>query len=453
VSTKAYQDEISAIAFLHERSRVIGSSHEEIASDIHDLQAQLQALTKMGNVEPDVVVTNIESAPLDACCSTDVNLDDIFSQARQQFPAARLDDVLGSEDLVAIDRRLASRLSAFNERYKLDGWDYAIAGCSGLFAGALDVLFVRPPLKPTTKWDTPVDGRFNRWVQTALNKWLPPELSKKLSEACKIGAPDSSIWSDLIGAPEKVLNPKNHRLRSLAHDPILGFFYGIIDMIHGTCTVVVNGEVMQIPSTKGPTEGNLFQLLGRMFGHLLSDVNAPSAKGNRGMGLPAPFMGLLRMFENVNVNGVSFGKQIEWMYIQGYDFRQFLVSSIPAAIMEVLMRVFYVVKQVAVNGATFMEALMDTIPGRMNPRFRIMLALAYGASSAVNAGKLYVTRDLLDLNYASWMGLFWNGSQALKWTLYDRHMKFWSEVELQELQDLVAYSQKLDSLVERADKL
>ncbi|ALU60755.1 hypothetical protein ACA40_13100 [Pseudomonas syringae pv. lapsa] len=52
-----------------------------------------------------------------------------------------------------------------------------------------------------------------------------------------------------------------------------------------------------------------------------------------------------------------------------------------------------------VSGASFVDAFTDTLPGRMNPRFRIMLALAYGASSAVNAGKMYVTQNLLDLNY------------------------------------------------------
>lgn len=453
MSAGPYQDEVSALALLNDRSQTIDTLHAEVASDIQVIQAQLLALTNSIDTPAYDLDAVVIDPPLDVQPDSMVSLEKILEEARERFPHGRITDVLDSSDFESIDERLASRLEAFNARYCLDKWDYAIAGCCGLFAGGLDLLFVRPPAKPTSSWDTPVDGTFNSWIQQALNKWLPPELSKKLGEACKIGAPDSSVWSDLIGAPDKVLNPINHRLRSLAHDPVLGFFYGIYDMIHGTCTVVVNGEVLQIPSTKGPTEGNLFQLLGRMFGHLLSDMNAPSAKGNRGMGLPAPFMGLLRMFENVNINGASFGKQIEWMYTQGYDFRHFLVTSVPAVIMEVMMRVFYVVKQMTVNGTSFTEAFMDTLPGRMNPRFRIMLALAYGTSSAINAGKMYVTQNILNLNYAAWMGLFWNGSHALKWTLYDRHIKFWNEVELKEFEDLMNYSEKLNGLGERAERL
>lgn len=83
----------------------------------------------------------------------------------------------------------------------------------------------------------------------------------------------------------------------------------------------------------------------------------------------------------------NFGKQIEYMYVNGYDFRQFIVTSIPMSIMEVLMRVFYVAKQVSLGKGAFGETLLDTMPLRLNPRFRMMLAPGYGTSSAVNAGK------------------------------------------------------------------
>jgi hypothetical protein len=175
--------------------------------------------------------------------------------------------------------------------------------------------------------------------------------------------------------------------------------------------LVVDGTILSIPSTKAPIGGSVFQLLGRMLGHLLSDVNAPSGVGNRGMGLPMPFMGLLRMLEFIpvptkpqkaNPTGRSdFGKQIEFMYVNGYDFRQVVVSSVPMAIMEVLLRAFYVAKQTKLFGAEFGETVLETMPGRLNPRFRTMLALAYGTSSAVNAGRMYITGNLLNANYAS----------------------------------------------------
>lgn len=323
-----------------------------------------------------------------ACAVEPTELSVIYAGAEARFPGPiGLADVLDLVDFAKIERRVATHVLDFNQRHGLDEWDYAIAGTAGLFAAMVDLLCVRAPPKPTTAWTKQVDGTFNKAVQSAFNKLIPPELSAALSKANPIGAPDSSTVSDLIGAPAKALNPTNHRLRSLAHDPVLGFIFGVLDMRDGTCTTVVDGMIQRIPSTKGATEDSVFQLLGRMLGHLLSDVNAPTANGNRGMGLPAPFMGLLRMFDGIPVAGSTFGRQVEWMFVNGYDFRQFTVTSVPMAIMEVLMRGFYVAKQMRLKDAGFGETILETMPGRMHPRFRTMLALAYGTSSAVNPGR------------------------------------------------------------------
>lgn len=452
-----YKNETKAIKLLQSRSKEIASTHSKIASDLETIKKQLSGLGA-GDLSQHPEFLTIKQEHLREMSSAtpleEFSLSEIYTEAhlRYQSPIT-LNDILTPDDWVAVEKRLDCRISEFNKRYSLDGWDYAIAGSCGLFAAMLDLLCVKAPSKPTTKWTQKVDGVFNQWVQQAFNKILPPELSEALSKANPIGAPDSSVTSDLLGAPAKTLNPINHRLRSLAHDPILGFLFGAFDMINGTCTVVINGEIHSYPSTKGPTEGNIFQLLGRMLGHLLSDVNAPSAKGNRGMGLPAPFMGILRMFEGLPIGDSNFGKQIEWMYVNGYDFRQFIVSSVPMAIMEVLLRAFYVIKQMKVHNAPFAESLMDTMPGKMNPRFRMILALAYGTSSAVNAGKMYVTQDILNANYASWMGLAWNGFHSLKWALLDRHLKLWSEIETKEIEEIQGLLTEMDRLGMRASQL
>ena len=379
----------------------------------------------------------------------------IYAEAAALYPRpVQASDVLSPEDFAEIGGRIGQHVADFNRRYGLDGWDYAIAGSCGLFAGMLDLLCVRAPPKPTAAWTQRVDGAFNRAVQDGFNRLIPSELSEALCKRFPIGAPDSSTVKDLLRAPWKALNPTNHRLRSLAHDPVLGFIFGVLDMQRGTCTTVVNGAVHCIPSTKVPTGGTAFQLLGRMLGHLLSDANAPSSnRGNRGMGLPAPLMGLLRMLEGIPVGSSDFGKQIEWMFVNGYDLRQAVATSVPMAVMEVLMRAFYAAKQAKLYGVPFGEALLETLPGRMNPRFRTMLALAYGTSSSVNAGKMYVTQNVLNASYASWMGLAWNGFHAMKWALIDRTAKLWGEVEAKEVAELERLVAEMDELEVRAAKL
>lgn len=453
-----YQKDLKAIKLLQERSSEISTVHESINTDLDSIKAVLSGL--IDNEEqlnsPDFLKNKERHLEFLSRPSqlVESSLDQIYHAAEHTFKdRVLLSDVLTAHDSVEVSNKIHLRVKAFNDRYGLDEWDYAIAGSCGLFAAMLDILCVKAPPKPTVKWEMEVDGVFNKWVQQAFNKILPPDLSDALSKANPIGAPDSSTMADLLGAPQKSINPFNHRLRSLAHDPILGFIFGVLDMLNGTCTIVVNGTIRSIPSTKPETNGSIFQLLGRMIGHLLSDVNAPSAKGNRGMGLPAPFMGVLRMFEGIPVGDSSFGRQIEWMYLNGYDFRQFVVTSIPMAIMEVMLRSFYVIKQVKLYNRPFGESLLDTMPLKMNPRFRIILALAYGTSSSVNAGKVYVTKNILDANYASWMGLTWNGFHALKWVAFERHLKLWDGIAQKEIEEIQGIVTDLDTLSERTSRL
>jgi hypothetical protein len=454
---EAYQNEIKAIKLLQERVTGISDSHLSIKSDIDLIKEQLADLGASEFLETSEFFEKKEDYIERMSCErslTEVNLIDIYQQANKirQEPIT-LNAILTASDWHDVDQKLDSHISDFNTRYGLDKWDYAIAVSCGLFAAMLDLLFIKAPPKPTLGWSQEVDGVFNKWVQQAFNKALPPDLSKMLSKISAIGAPDSSTIVDLIGAPPKTLNPINHRLRSLAHDPVLGFIFGVLDMMNNTCTVVKDGKIYSFPSTKAPVEGNIFQLLGRMFGHLLSDVNAPSANGNRGMGLPAPFMGLLRMFEGIPIGSSDFGKQIEFMYVKGYDFRQFVVSSVPMAIMEVMLRSFYVIKQMKLYNAPFGESMLDTIPTRMNPRFRMMLAFSYGTSTAVNAGKMYVTQDILNANYASWMGFAWNGFHALKWALLDRQLKLWEGIETKEIEEIESLIEDIEQLGVRAAHL
>ena len=456
MTRKDEQRNIKAIKHLQRRSDAISEAQDEIAQGIRATKARLAALGDIDKSTPDFAKR--KQAHLNALSKHEelpaVDLETIYHEAEAEFPEdATLDDILTSDDWTAVDRRIKTHIKDFNARYALDGWDYAIAGGCGLFAAMLDLLFVQAPPTPTTAWTQKVDGVCNRGVQQAFNLLLSPDMSKELGRLNTVGSADSSTVGQLLGALPRTLNPLNHRLRSLSHDPILGFLFGVLDMRRGTCTVVRDGGLKIYQTPMDPVDDGLFPLLGRLFGHLSSDVNAPSANGNRGMGLPAPFMGVLRMFDSLPVGDSDLGKQIESMYVKGYDFRQFVVTSIPVLIMEVLMRAFYTVKQVNRAGSPLGEALIDTMPGKMNPRFRMMLAMAYGTVAAVNGAKVYITKDVLNLNYAAWLGLIWNGFHAVKWVLLDRDLKLWEEIERQELEALERVVDQIDGLADRAGRL
>ena len=456
MTTKDEQRGIKAVRLLQQRSSNITRSQAETARTIRAVKAQLQALGHVDKSSEDFAVN--EKARLHAMSKgkelTRVPLEAVYGEAEAEIPAV-VDPsrILTTEDWDQTNRRIATHIQAFNDRYALDGWDYAIAGGCALVAALTDLLFVKAPSKPTTAWIKEVDGAINKGVQRAFNRALPPEVSATLGRLNRIGGADASMAEQLLGAPPRTVNPWNHRQRALSHDPILGFLFGVLDARRGTCTVAEKRGIKIYPTEQEPIDEAWFRLFGRMFGHLLSDANAPSQGGNRGMGLPAPFMGLLRMVDRLPVGDVDVGAQIDLMYAKGYDFRHFVATSIPALIMEVTMRVFYAVKQNELGASTLGKGLIETLPGRMTPRFRTMLAMGYGTMAAVNYGKVVVSRNVLDLNYSAWMGFMWNGLHAMKWALLDRSLKLWEEVEQKEIEALERVVGQIQGLEDRARRL
>ena len=448
--------DLKALNLLGARAESLQTDHDAIASTLQNLKARAKAMrpaaTTSEAMEARKQVHLEQMSGRSHLPESDI--DGLYRDAEEAYPGkmtAR--DLLTATDRRKVDSRIAQQVDDFNARFGLDGWDYAIAGASGLVGAMFDLLCVASPAKPSTAWTDKVDGIFNEAVQQAFNELLPPDVGKALAEANKIGSADASMVAQLSGAAPGSLNPMNHRLRALSHDPVLGFLFGVLDMMRGTCTVVGNNGIKELTGAEGPTGTGVFASLGRTFGHLASDVNAPSAKGNRGMGLPAPFMGIMRMFNGVPAAGSDLGKQVEYMYVNGYDFRQFVASSIPALIMEVLVRVCYAAKQVKLANEPLEHAIVETLPTRMNPRFRMMLAMAYGCMAGVNSGRVYVSQNVMTLNYAAWMGLVWNGFHALKWALWDKHLRLWDGIERDELDALERVVNRIDSLESRVERL
>lgn len=456
-----YEDEFKGIKLLQDRSEHIQGTHTEIKNSIDDVKARLLKISQQ-QMGCDITQTNeyrnikeqILQETTQKVALREVHIEEIYAEARNKYSQnITLNDILSIEDKKEVNYLINKHIEDFNLKYSLDIWDYAIAGSCGLFASMLDIMCVSAPMSPTTPYTQKVDGIFNQWVQEAFNKFLTPEISKQLSETNKIGSADVSTIKDILNAPDKLIKPTNHRLKALSHDPVLGLFFGVLDMMRGKITIASGGTITSYDTTILPVEGSILDNLSKMLGHLLSDVNAPSAAGNRGMGLPAPFMGLLRMFDNINIGDINIGKTVEYMYVKGYDFRQFVVTSIPVAIMEVLLRVFYIVKQMNVYNVNFQDAFVETVPLNLNPKFRIMLALSYGTFAGVNAGKVYVTKNILNANYAAWMGFAWNTFFALKWALLDRHLKLWGDLEKKQIAEIEDIIVKLDALQSRAEFL
>lgn len=258
---KRYSDELKAIRLMQNRSKDIAKAHESISNDIDDLKRRLSALGADEIMASDEFkLAKQASIKAEQAQTKDIELIDIkeiYAMANQSIKGdIWLDDILDSSDMMAINHKIKEHMDKFNKKYGLDSWDYAIASSVGLFAAMLDMLFLKAPLKPTAAYQKKVDGVFNSWVQEAFNKFLSPEIVKELEKAHKIGSADISTIRNLKNAPKKLITPVNHRLKSLSHDPILGFLFGVLDMKNGTLTVASNGSIISYESTIAPVDGS-----------------------------------------------------------------------------------------------------------------------------------------------------------------------------------------------------
>jgi hypothetical protein len=448
------KDEIKVVKFLQNRAESVASMHSGIEQDLNDLKQQLQvALDESCYLENNASVHieyDVVSTPL-----TRTSFLEIVAIANSEIPeSVGFRDILSDEDLVEVDSKINSYINVFNKKHQLDGWDYAIGGGVGVFCGILDVLFVQKPLKPTAPYSQKVNGIFNQWSQSAINNLIPPELSKQLEKKYKIGGADSRSAADIMGNLSGSFNPINHRFKSLAHDPVLALFIGALDVMNGTCTIFDEGTVKVSKTAKGTAgDFSFFEALGMMLGHLASDFNAPSAKGNRGMGLPAPLMGLFGSLKGVQIGEKDIATLAEYMYVQGYDARHFVTMSIPVLISEVLIRVLYISKEMKYNNRGFTGVFMETLPFNVSPRFRLVLNISYGTMVAINSGKIALSRNILDANYAMWMAFTWHTFHSLYWLLWAKSSELQGYIDDELSKELADLQLKIDDLSQKAEFL
>ncbi len=224
--------------------------------------------------------------------------------------------------------------------------------------------------------------------------------------------------------------------------------------MNGTCTIVDNGTIKIMNTVRGATgDYNFFEALGMMLGHLASDFNAPSAIGNRGMGIPAPLMGLFGALKGVKVNNKDIANLAEYMYAKGYDTRHFVTMSIPVLINEILIRVLYIIKEMQYNNRDFFEVFKETLPFNLSPRFRMVLNISYGTMVAINTGKVVITDNILNANYAMWLAFTWHTFHSMYWLVWAKNTELQKYIDDELAKELSDLQLKIDNLAKDVESL
>lgn len=342
-------------------------------------------------------------------------------------------EILTAEDIRRSDVKIDAIRKKFDLDHRLDALDWGIAGLAGAISALVDIFLVQVPSTPGRLGGEGVKGGWlSDKIKDKLKNLYSVDQIKELEKKFKVSY-DPSTSRNLV---EKVagLGPRSHRFQSLGHDPILGFIFGVRDIMNGEFTAIDKFGKIVTQKIPGAEQGvSLFEAVAKVFGHLKSDIGTPS-------GLPAPFMPLFQLLQFGNIDGRTIGELSRTMYANGYDFGHFLAMSVPVMIIEVVVRLLYFAKRLH-EGHTFMDSIPFDLPMRKRqPKLQTMLFTAHTIATAANAGKVWFTENPMAINLAQWQWYAKVSFSQLRWVLFTKEAERLSVVQEQ----LDADWQKID---------
>ncbi len=325
-----------------------------------------------------------------------------------------LEDLFTQEELKSNEEAVRKLNEEYDSLYRLDTFDIALAAFAGLLGAAIDILLVGIPKKTP---DGLKGGPLSNYIRNWFDRRYPEEEMEKLanSKASKVpyDAQDNrntEIWVEGLSA-------YYHRLLSLGHDPLLGFLIGVANIMSGNMTTIdKNGRILTqaIEGYADRKETNVFAAIAKQFTHFKSDVTTS-------MGLPAPLMGLfsLLQFGSIGEEEQTVAEIVQGMYYEGYDFIHFCSLSIPVMVTEVVVRLGYAIKGLK-QGRPLKECIPLSTNEARHPKLGTMLFIAHSSAAAVNAGKVYFTKNPMAINYPQWLAFGRYAYRQLKWSIMNK---------------------------------
>lgn len=318
---------------------------------------------------------------------------------------------------------LESQLNENLEQLRLltpecDKLDYALAVSSGALCGVLDIFFVAKPGESsfsniTDKWfeeRTKDFAKLNGWNgEGGLSSAV-----RKLENVFKI--PYDQTGMKEAGLQFLGLDMKNHRFKSLGHNPsILGLFFSVLDQFgdqEGSIAhYVANGDLIiwKVPDGQYELRGKtipakLFSAVVNWFGHLISDMSGSSVSKGRGMGIPSPLWtwtnDIIAIKRTLKIEPTDFDKHFNQialdLYAQGYDTRYQTAQAIPVFINEMTVRLLYSVRRMiryySVTAASerTVKACWEACEPFSNATVKRMLTVAHGTFCLIDTGDAFI---------------------------------------------------------------
>lgn len=327
---------------------------------------------------------------------------------------ADLESIFSAEELKENSAAIQQMNREFNMLHHLDKYDVAISAAAGLLSAAVDILLVGIPQKTP---DGLSAGKLSDFIRAEFDKKFPEEEMTKLANSKVSKVPYDAQDNRHTSINVDGLSAYYHRLISLGHDPLLGFVFGVADILTGRMTTIdksgkIVSQVMEVYADR--KESDVFAALAKQIIHFKSDITTS-------MGLPVPLMSLFNLlqFGSIGEEERMIAEIVQEMYARGYDFIHFCSMSVPVMLAEVVVRLGYAFKRIKEG-----YSIKDSIPVSLNrdkhPKLATMLFIGQAGAAAINAGKVYFTKNPMAINYPQWIAFAKYSYSQLKWAILQK---------------------------------
>lgn len=325
-----------------------------------------------------------------------------------------IESIFTEEELQQNKEAIRLMNEEFNQIHHLDKVDVSIGALAGMVGAAVDILMVGIPEKTPEGLKA---GPLSNYIRDYFDRKFPEEEMQKLANSKESKVPFDAQDNRHTTIRVEGLSAYYHRLLQLGHDPVLGFVFGVADILTGRMTTIdktgkVVSQVMENYADRKETE--IFRALAKQIAHFKSDVTTS-------MGLPTPFMSMFNLlqFGNIGEYDQTIAEIVQGMYYEGYDFIHFCSMSVPAMLVEVIVRIGYAFKRIN-EGHTIKDSIPVALNREKHPKLATMLFLGHSAATAVNAGKVAFTENPMAINYAQWIAFTKYSYFQLKWAIIER---------------------------------
>ena len=325
-----------------------------------------------------------------------------------------LHELFTAEELKYNEKAILELNAEYNVLHKLDQFDIGIAAVAGLVGALVDILLVGIPKKT---YDGLKAGPLSNYIRDYFDKKFPEEEMQKLANSKISKVPFDAQDNRHTTIYVEGLSAYYHRMLQMGHDPILGFVFGVADILNGTMTTIdkkgnIVCQVMENYSAR--TEVDIFSALSKQIIHFKSDITTS-------MGLPAPLMSLFNLlqFGSIGEEELTIAEIVQGMYYEGYDFIHFCSMSVPVMITEVMVRLGYAIKRIK-EGHSVKESIPFSMNREKHPKLATMLFIGHSGAAAVNAGKIAFTKNPMAINYPQWIAFARYSYSQIKWGLLEK---------------------------------